>query len=123
MRDGGGAGDHLGSGEHPAVTLRIRPLGDDYQVDPFRTECPERAEQSVDVSADTSPVGGDARGVDEHSWGATGGHEATPKFVGQITRKSTPEMHHRDDGDTASVQRYDRSTGGINPALVCKHAE
>ena len=40
---------------------------------------PERAEQAVDVSADTASVGGDAGGVDEHSGRATGGHEATPR--------------------------------------------
>jgi hypothetical protein len=117
------AGDHLGCGEHPAVTLRIRPLGHDGEIDALGVELAERAEQSVDVSADTSAIGGDAGGVDEHSWGATGGHEATPKFVGQITRKSTPEMHQRDDADAPSGQRSARSYDNVVGASVRDNTE
>ncbi|GAA2641991.1 hypothetical protein Adu01nite_38780 [Paractinoplanes durhamensis] len=102
MRDRGRAGDHLGVAEHAAVTLRIRTLGHDGQIDPLRVQPAEGTEKAVDVSADASPISGDAGGVDEHSRGATGGHEATPKeVVMQTTGKPTPGMHRACDRDTA----------------------
>ncbi|GAB2598571.1 hypothetical protein Aab01nite_74620 [Paractinoplanes abujensis] len=108
MRDGGRAGDHLSLVvEHAAVTLRIRTLGHHGQIDPVGIHPPEGAEQAVDVSADTSSVSGNAGGVDEHSRGATGGHEATPKeVVIQTTGKGTPAMHRACDRDTALSQAF-----------------
>ncbi|GAA0533007.1 hypothetical protein GCM10010172_12290 [Paractinoplanes ferrugineus] len=102
MGDRGRAGDHLGVAEHAAVTLRIRTLGHDGQVHLLRIKAAEGAEQAVDISADASSVSGNAGGVDEHSRGATGGHEATPKeVVIQTTGKRTPGMHRACDRDTA----------------------
>ncbi|GIF19209.1 hypothetical protein Ate02nite_19390 [Paractinoplanes tereljensis] len=102
MRDRGRSGDHLGVTEHAAVTLRIRTLGHDGQIDPVRIQLTEGTEQAVDVSADASSISGNAGGVDEHSRGATGGHEATPKeVVIQTTGKPTPGMHRARDRDTA----------------------
>jgi hypothetical protein len=76
--DRGRAGDDLGAGQHPGVTLRIRALRDDGQVDAVRADLGKGAQEAVDVSADTTPVGGDAGGVDEDSGRTTGGHVATP---------------------------------------------
>jgi len=105
MRDGGGPGDHLGVTEHAAVTLRIRTLGNDRKIDPLRIHPAEGTEQAVDVSADASSISGNAGGVDEHSRGATGGHEATPKeVVIQPTGKPTPGMHRACDRDTACFE-------------------
>jgi hypothetical protein len=64
VRDGGRTGDHLGVDEHAAVTLRIRALGHDDQIDPLGVEVSQSAEEPVDVSADASSVCGDAGGVD-----------------------------------------------------------
>jgi hypothetical protein len=44
MRDRGRAGDHLGVNEHAAVTLRIRTLGYDGQINPVRVEAAEGSE-------------------------------------------------------------------------------
>ena len=52
-------------------------------------------------------IGGNAGGVDEHSRGATGGHEATPKeVVIQTTGKPTPGMHRACDRDTACFEAF-----------------
>jgi hypothetical protein len=107
VRDSGGTGDHLSINEHAAVTLRIRTLGYDGQIDPVRVEAAEGSEQAVDISADASSVCGDAGGVYEHSRGATGGHEATPKeVVIQTTGKGTPAMHRPRDRDTGFVEAF-----------------
>jgi hypothetical protein len=50
--------------EHAAVTLRIRTLGHDGQIDPLGVQISQGAEEPVDVSADASSVSGDAGGVD-----------------------------------------------------------
>jgi hypothetical protein len=107
MGDRGRAGDHLGVAEHAAVTLRIRPLRHDGEIDPLGAHPAEGAEKAVDVSADSSSISGDAGGVDEHSRGATGGHEATPKeVVIQTTGKPTPRMHRACDRDTACFEAF-----------------
>jgi len=78
VRDRRRAGDDLGVDQHPSVTLRIRTLRHHGEVQAVGSENAEGAEEAVDVSADTTPVGGDARGVDEDSRRTTGGHVATP---------------------------------------------
>jgi hypothetical protein len=50
--------------EHAAVTLRIRTLGHDDQIDPLGVQISQGAEEPVDISADASSVCGDAGGVD-----------------------------------------------------------
>jgi hypothetical protein len=122
--DGGGAGDHLGVDEHATVTLRIRTLRHDGEIDPVRVHPAEGTEQSVDVSADSSSVCGDAGGVDEHSRGATGGHEATPKeVVIQTTRKTTPGMHHARDRDTALLRAFPGTGRVIHRTFRISYAE
>ena len=78
VRDRGRAGDDLGAGQHPAVTLRVGALATTARS-AVRADPAERAEQAVDVAADTASVGGDTRGVDEHAGRTTGGHVATPR--------------------------------------------
>jgi hypothetical protein len=74
---------------------------------PGRDHPAEGTEEPVDISADASSVCGDAGGVDEHSRGATGGHEATPKeVVIQTTGKTTPECIAACDRDTVIVERF-----------------
>ena len=97
----GGSGDHLGIAEHAAVTLRIRTLSHDGEIDPIRVHLAEGTEQSVDVSADASSVCGDAGGVDEHSRGRPAVTRQLPEVVIQTTGKGTPGMHPPRDRDTA----------------------
>ena len=105
--DGGRAGDHLGAGEHPGITLRIRPLRDDGEIEAVRAEGGEGTEQTVDVSADTASVGGDARGVDEDTGRTTGGHVQLLTSVGQTTGKRTPLDASRVDRDPSDRARPD----------------
>jgi hypothetical protein len=85
-------------------------LGHNGQIDLIRVELSEGTEEPVDVSADASSVCGDAGGVNEHSRGATGGHEATPKeVVIQTTGKGTPGMHPTCDRDTALLTAFRRT--------------
>jgi hypothetical protein len=88
-------------------------LGDDGQIDAVGAQRAERAEQAVDVSADTTPVRGDGRGVDEHSGRATGGHRATPQqFRHRIGRYRDP----------TTVTPVAQATGKSTPVAACRAA-
>jgi hypothetical protein len=110
--------------EHAAVTLRIRTLGHDGQIEPFRVQISQRTKEPVDISADASSVCGDAGCVDEHSRGATGGHEATPKeVVIQTTGKTTPGMHPACHRDTAELSAFPGSADDIHRTFSNSYTE
>jgi hypothetical protein len=83
------------------ITLTVRTLAHHDQV--HVTAPAERAQEAVDVAADSAPVGRNTRGVNQHAGHLTGGHNDLLIRTATYEAKPTPATY-REGAHAASRQ-------------------